>query len=90
MQLDEVLTALQSDTREDLKVLLREYGTALEGDGARGFNRSMPYWEPAYRDSAIVGEAMLGETGHDLSGYVKNAGRDRRRARPQPRARSSR
>ena len=74
VQLDEVLTALQSDTREDLKVLLREYGTALEGDGARGFNRSLPYWEPAYRDSAIVGEAMLGETGHDLSGYVKNAG----------------
>ena len=74
VQLDEVLTALQSDTREDLKVLLREYGTALEGAGARGFNRSLPYWEPAYRDSAIVGEAMLGETGHDLSGYVKHAG----------------
>ncbi len=74
VQLDEVLTALQSDTREDLKILLREYGTALEGDGARGFNRSLPYWEPAYRDSAITAEAMLGETGHDLSGYVKNAG----------------
>jgi phospholipid/cholesterol/gamma-HCH transport system substrate-binding protein len=74
VQLDEVLTALQSDTREDLKVLLREYGTALEGAGARGFNRSLPYWEPAYRDTAIVSEAMLGETGHDLSGYVEHAG----------------
>jgi phospholipid/cholesterol/gamma-HCH transport system substrate-binding protein len=74
VQLDEVLTALQSDTREDLKVLLREYGSALEGAGARGFNRSLPYWEPAYRDSAIVAEAMLGETGHDLSGYVEHAG----------------
>jgi virulence factor Mce-like protein len=86
VQLDEVLTALQSDTREDLKILLREYGTALEGDGARGFNRSLPYWEPAYRDSAIVGEAMLGETGHDLSGYIEGAGAtaaalDRNRAR---------
>jgi phospholipid/cholesterol/gamma-HCH transport system substrate-binding protein len=74
VQLDEVLTALQSDTREDLKVLLHEYGKGLEGAGARGFNRSIPYWEPAYRDSAIVAEAMLGETGHDLSGYVENAG----------------
>ena len=74
VQLDEVLTALQSDTREDLKVLLREYGTALEGAGARGFNRSLPYWEPAYRDSAIVADAMLGDTGHDLSGYVEHAG----------------
>jgi phospholipid/cholesterol/gamma-HCH transport system substrate-binding protein len=74
VQLDEVLTALQSDTREDLKVLLREYGRALEGDGARGFNRSLQYWEPAYRDTAIVTEAMLGETGHDLSGYIEHAG----------------
>ena len=74
VQLDEVLTALQSDTREDLKILLHEYGQGLQGAGARGFNRSIPYWEPAYRDSAIVSEAMLGETGHDLSGYVKNAG----------------
>jgi phospholipid/cholesterol/gamma-HCH transport system substrate-binding protein len=74
VQLDEVLTALQSDAREDLKVLLHEYGTALEGAGARGFNRSLPYWEPAYRDTAIVADAMRGETGRDLSGFVKGAG----------------
>jgi phospholipid/cholesterol/gamma-HCH transport system substrate-binding protein len=74
VQLDEVLTALQSDTREDLKTLLDEYGRGLRGAGARGFNRSIPYWEPAYRDSAIVADAMRGETGRDLSGYVKNAG----------------
>jgi phospholipid/cholesterol/gamma-HCH transport system substrate-binding protein len=74
VQLDEVLTALQSDTREDLKVLLREYGKGLQGAGARGFNRSIPYWEPAYRDSAIVADALRGETGRDLSGYVKHAG----------------
>jgi phospholipid/cholesterol/gamma-HCH transport system substrate-binding protein len=74
VQLDEVVTALQSDTREDLKTLLREYGKGLDGAGAKGFNRSIPYWEPAYRDSAIVADAMRGETGHDISGYVKNAG----------------
>ena len=74
VQIDEVLTALQSDTREDLKVLLREYGKGLDGAGARGFNRSIPYWEPAYRDSAIVADAMRGETGRDLSGYVEHAG----------------
>jgi phospholipid/cholesterol/gamma-HCH transport system substrate-binding protein len=74
VQLDEILTSLQSDTREDLKVLLHEYASALEGEGARGFNRSIRFWEPAYRDSAIVAEAMLGETGHDLSGYIDKAG----------------
>jgi phospholipid/cholesterol/gamma-HCH transport system substrate-binding protein len=74
VQLDEVVTALQSDTREDLKILLREYGKGLEGAGAQGFNDSIQYWQPAYRDSAIVNEALLGETGHDLSGYVDKAG----------------
>jgi phospholipid/cholesterol/gamma-HCH transport system substrate-binding protein len=74
VQLDQILTSLQTDTREDLKVLLDEYQRSLRGAGARGFNRSIEYWEPAYRDSAIVSEAMLGETGHDLSGYIEHAG----------------
>lgn len=74
VQLDEVVTALQSDTREDLKILLDEYGKALDGAGAKGFNQSIPYWEPAYRDGSVVADALRGETGRDLSGYVKNAG----------------
>jgi phospholipid/cholesterol/gamma-HCH transport system substrate-binding protein len=74
VQLDQVLTALQSDTRQDLQLLLRELSKGLEGEGAKGFNRSTPYWEPAYRYSAIVNDATLGKTEHDLSGYVKNAG----------------
>jgi len=74
VQLDQVLTALQSDTRDDLRVLLREYAAGLEGKGAKGFNRSIAYWKPAYRDSAIVSEATLGEAEHDLSNYVRNAG----------------
>lgn len=74
VQFDQLLTSLQSDTREDLKTLLDEYGNALDKGGAEAFNRSIPYWKGAYRDTAIVNEASLGETEHDLSGYVKNAG----------------
>jgi len=74
VQFDQLLTSLQSDTREDLKTLLDEYGNALDKGGAEAFNRSIPYWKSAYRDTAIVNEASLGETEHDLSGYVKNAG----------------
>jgi virulence factor Mce-like protein len=74
VQLDQVLTSLQSDTRGDLKTLLREYASALDGEGAKGFNRSIPWWKPAYKSSAIVSAAMLGTEQHDLSGYVKNAG----------------
>jgi phospholipid/cholesterol/gamma-HCH transport system substrate-binding protein len=74
VQFDQVLTALQSDTREDLKTLLDEYGKALDKGGADAFNRSIPYFKPAYRDTAIVSEASLGELPHDLSNYVKSAG----------------
>jgi phospholipid/cholesterol/gamma-HCH transport system substrate-binding protein len=74
VQLDQLLTSLQSDTREDLRTLLDQYSRALAGGGAEGFNRSIPHWEPAYRGTAIVNEAMLGRAEHDLSGYVEGAG----------------
>lgn len=75
VQFGQVLTALQSDTREDLKIVLDEYGRGLADGGARGVNRSLKYTEPAFRDSAIVNEATLGRFEHDLSGYLAGADR---------------
>ena len=60
VQIEQVLTALQSDTRSDLQTFLKEYSKGLEGAGARGFNRSIKYWEPAYKNAAIANEATLG------------------------------
>ena len=40
MQLGEVLATLQSDTREDLRKVLRSLGDGLSKGGARGFNRA--------------------------------------------------
>lgn len=74
VQLDQILTALQSDTREDLQKLLQDLGDGLEGEGARGYNRSIDFWKDAYRDSAIAGDATLGTAERDLSGYVRDAG----------------
>jgi phospholipid/cholesterol/gamma-HCH transport system substrate-binding protein len=74
VQLDQLLTSLQSDTREDLKTLLDEYGKGLDKGGAKAFNDSIPYWKPAYRDTAIAADASLGEAEHDLSGYIDSAG----------------
>jgi phospholipid/cholesterol/gamma-HCH transport system substrate-binding protein len=86
VQFGQVLTALQSDTRQDLQVVLDEYGRALSDGGARGYNRSIPYWTKAFRDSAIVNEAMLGTEPHDLSGYLRGAGRFARGLDRDPRA----
>jgi len=74
VQLGQVLSALQSDTRRDLQIVLQEYGRALDRGGADGFNRSIQYWQQAYQNSAVVSEAQLGLAEHDLSGYVDSAG----------------
>ncbi len=74
VQFGELLTALQSDTRRDLQILLDEYGRGVSGRGGEGYNRSIRYWEGAYRDGAIVNQATLGILEHDLSGYIKGAG----------------
>jgi phospholipid/cholesterol/gamma-HCH transport system substrate-binding protein len=74
VQFDQILTSLQSDTRQNLRTLLDEYGTAVSDGGSAGFNASIPYWEPAYKNSAIVNEATLGQHPHDLSGYIRGAG----------------
>jgi phospholipid/cholesterol/gamma-HCH transport system substrate-binding protein len=62
VQFGDLLTALQSDTREDLKTFLEEYGAnGLASGGAKGFNASIPYWEDAYRNSALANDATLGQ-----------------------------
>jgi virulence factor Mce-like protein len=73
VQLDQILTSLQNDTRTDLKTLVKELGTGVSGEGGAGYNRSIPYWESAYRDGAIVADAQLGTAKHDLSNYFKGA-----------------
>ena len=74
VQFGQVLEALQSDTRQDLQVVLDEYGKALANGGAQGYNRSIDHWTKAFRGSAIVNDAMLGiERENDLQGWIKGA-----------------
>ena len=75
MQFNQVLTALQSETREDLRTLLREYSSALKGPGARGFNEAIKHWEAAYRDTSQVSDATRGQEAHDLTRLLRGQGR---------------
>lgn len=75
VQLDQILTTLQEPTRRDLQRLVDELSTGLDKSGGAGFNRSIRYWLPAYRDGSIVADAQLGEEQHDLSGYLQGASR---------------
>ncbi|MBA3328673.1 MAG: MCE family protein, partial [Solirubrobacterales bacterium] len=72
--LGDLLETLQSDTREDLRAVLQEYGSGLRGRGGRGYNRSIRFQKRAFRDSAIVNDATRGLGERDLSRYIEGAG----------------
>ena len=71
VQFEQVLSVLQSDTREDLKTLLQEFSKGWEEGGAEAFNRSTEWWTPAYKNSALANEATLGQEPHDFSKLMK-------------------
>jgi phospholipid/cholesterol/gamma-HCH transport system substrate-binding protein len=59
--LPDILDTLDSDVRGDLQTFLHEYGTvALQGGGAKAFNRAVPSFQPAYRYGALTNDALLG------------------------------
>jgi virulence factor Mce-like protein len=70
VQFADLLQILQRDTRTDLQVLLQEFSKGLAGGGAEAFNRSIPYWKPAYQYSSLANDATLGQEPHDLSKLI--------------------
>ena len=87
VQIDQLLTAFQADTREDLKTLLDEYAVkALGGGGAAAFNRAMRYGPDAERLGATANGAALGTGPHDLSRVIRAQGQVFDALARQPRA----
>ncbi|MDQ3933222.1 MAG: MCE family protein [Actinomycetota bacterium] len=75
VQFGDVLTALQNDTREDLKTFLKEYAKGVEGKGSRGFNMGVKYWEEAYRNTGMSTRATLGQRPGDLQRVLRGQGK---------------
>jgi hypothetical protein len=72
VQLGDLLTALQSDTRQDLRTLLFEYATkGLGNGGAAAYNRALDSAPEAFRTSALANQATLGQQPHDLSNLLR-------------------
>ena len=72
VQFGQVLTALQGDTRKNLRTFLAEFSIAgLGGGGAQSYNKSIKYWEPAYRYGSLANTASLGTEQHDLSKLLR-------------------
>ncbi len=76
VQLDEVLTTLQSDVRTDLQTFLDQFGNALiRYRGAEGLRQLFRTSPPAYNFTAQVSESQLGTHDGDLRGVIRGLGR---------------
>ena len=77
VQLDEVLTgAFQADARKNLQIFLDQFGEALIDEGGADSLRVLNKVSPdAYRYTAEVNQAILGENPHDLSELIFNLDR---------------
>ena len=73
VQFDQLLTSLQSNTRQNLQTLLQQYGYAVK-TGGPDYNASIQYWTPAYQYGAEVSHDTLGTQPHDLSNWIDKSG----------------
>ena len=73
VQIDQILTSLQANTRRNLQILLEQYGTAVKVGGP-AYNASIQYWLPAYNYGSLVAHDALGIQPHDLSTWVATQG----------------
>src|SRR3954471_20120556 len=68
VQFGQLLTALQSDTRQDLQTLLYEYARkGLGNGGAKAYNKGLAAAPDSLRLASIANQATLGQKPHDLS-----------------------
>jgi phospholipid/cholesterol/gamma-HCH transport system substrate-binding protein len=76
VQLDQILTTLQADVRDQLQIALEEFGSALvDHGGAEGFQELYRSSPGANKFTSQVNEAFLGQNPHDLSGLIRNLDR---------------
>jgi phospholipid/cholesterol/gamma-HCH transport system substrate-binding protein len=70
VQLDQVLTALNADTRKDLVMFLHGFSQLVDKGGAKRLNRLVPLMEPALLDTAVTTQALHGRRPGDLAGFI--------------------
>lgn len=74
VQIDQVLSVLRSDSRENLQTTLYEIGEAFDKGGAEALQRSVQSWEGAFRTTAQASRAFQGQNPGDLARLIKGQG----------------
>jgi ABC-type transporter Mla subunit MlaD len=78
VQLDQILSSLSAPSRASLQGLFKGFGEALDTGkptGAQALNRTLATSPESFRDSAVVGQALVGPKPHDLSRAIRGFGK---------------
>ena len=81
VQLDRILSSLDTNSRANLQKLVQGFGAALNKPGAdgitgaQGLNNALRYSAASFEASAIVNQALLGQHPEDLTGVVRGESR---------------
>src|SRR5688572_12692284 len=74
VQLDQILSTLESDTRGNLKHLLAALGEGFADGGAKALNEAWKPSDDAFTGGAIVAEAMRGSGEETLPEFIEAGG----------------
>jgi ABC-type transporter Mla subunit MlaD len=74
VQLDQILSTLQADTRANLKLLLAALGEGFADGGAQALNEAWDPSDDAFTRGAIVAEAFRGTDDDDLPEFLAAGG----------------
>jgi len=75
VQLDQVLSALDHDTRDSLRTLVEQAGGALSHGGAEAIDASFAPAVPAYKGVAVLAQSARGTEPGDLRGTIADTER---------------
>src|SRR3954447_24932859 len=75
VQLDQILTELDSPTRANLLHFVHALATSVKGGGAETFDKTLKYWTPTFRNGALTAESFRGLRDHDLSEFIRDGGK---------------
>jgi phospholipid/cholesterol/gamma-HCH transport system substrate-binding protein len=73
VQLDQLLSSLQANTRSSLQTLIQQFGSAIDQAGP-SYDASIQYWLPAFKYTSQVTHDLLGTQPNDLSTFINKGG----------------
>jgi phospholipid/cholesterol/gamma-HCH transport system substrate-binding protein len=75
VQLDQILTELNSPTRANLLHFVHALATSVQGGGAQTFDKTLKYWAPTFRNGALTAESFRGLRTDDLANFIRDGGK---------------